>query len=179
MFEEEGRKKKKAKPFSTNSERRPRAPSVPSLLSPAQMTASIAAGCARRSSVADRNAIRAPVNGATSSLCQRLPSPPPIRRPSSSSSSPSAVRATKTIASKPSSSAQALEKIGTQLLNFAGKDKKKNRSGGSDTIIIPAGAESQIARRIVFSLLRAGKSVVAGTPTIAIALGILDRNARA
>jgi hypothetical protein len=84
----------------------------------------------------------------------------PICRPSSSST---AVRATKTIASKPSSSSQAaLEKIGTQLLSFAGKDRKNRSGSGADTVIVPAGVESPITRRIIFSLLRAGKRVVAG-----------------
>jgi len=78
----------------------------------------------------------------------------------SSSSSTVVARATKTIASKPSSSSSAIEKVGTQLLSFV-KDKK-NKAAGADTVIVPAGAESQIARRLIFSLLRAGKSVVAG-----------------
>ena len=126
------------------------------------MTApSITAGCTTRLAcpVVGRSASRAPVSGATSSAKNLRRLPLPICRPSSST----AVRATKTIASKPSSSSQAaLEKIGTQLLSFAGKDRKNRSGSGADTIIVPAGVESLITRRIIFSLLRAGKRVVAG-----------------
>lgn len=127
------------------------------------MTApSITTGCTTRLAcpVVGRSASRAPVSGATSSAKNLRRLPLPICRPSSSST---AVRATKTIASKPSSSSQAaLEKIGTQLLSFAGKDRKNRSGSGADTIIVPAGVESPITRRIIFSLLRAGKRVVAG-----------------
>ena len=128
------------------------------------MPPSIAAGCATRPacSAVGRNASRALANGASSVKIPR-------RLPSSSSStistprrhSSSAVHATKTISSKPSQSSQALEKMGTQILSFTKKNKASG-SSGADTIIVPAGAESQIVRRLIFSLLRAGKSVVAG-----------------
>lgn len=109
--------------------------------------------------MAGRSTSRALANGASSVRNLRRS---PILAPPRPSSSSTAVQATKTIASKPSpsSSQQALEKIGTQLLSFA-KDKK-SKGSGADTVIVPAGAESTFARRLIFSLLRAGKSVVAG-----------------
>ena len=120
----------------------------------------MAAQCATRPACSEvgRSASRALANGASSVKNLRRSSPTILTpRPSSI-----AVRATKTIASKPSPSSQALEKVGTQLLSFATKDKKNKGGSGADTVIIPAGAECTLARRLIFSLLRAGKSVVAG-----------------
>ena len=134
-----------------------------SLLHP-KMPPLIAAGCATRPacSVAGRKGSRALANDASSVKSRRSSPTISTTSPRPSSLSSTAVRATKTIASKPSSpSSKALEKVGTQLLSFA-KDKKNKGGSGADTIIVPAGAESQLARRLIFSLLRAGKNVVAG-----------------
>lgn len=79
--------------------------------------------------------------------------------------------ATKTIVSKPSSS--AVNRIGTKLIGFA-KDKQRAGRGNGSTIIVPAGADSNFVRRLVFSLLRAGKSVIAGAFFWKKAIGMHD-----
>lgn len=111
-------------------------------------------------------AATAPVTTTTSSISSRRPLH--LRRQQFSSKT-TAVSATRTTRASP-----AIADVGTQIIK-----RVTGSSGGpgADAVFVPAGgADTLFGRRLIYSLLRAGKKVVAGAFILFFFVHLLQRS---